>query len=79
MVDQDSVQDRKDAAAEGASENSGIGLDGDGPSVADADGGSGSTDGAGPAVEHPDPVTGRRTNATGVDQAAENEEREPAG
>jgi hypothetical protein len=84
MVDQDSVQARKNASAAGASENSGVGMDGDGASTADvaaeradfpADAG---TDRADPRAE-PDPVTGTSEHATGVERAAENEDRDPVG
>ncbi|HET9648020.1 MAG TPA: hypothetical protein VFP34_07290 [Microlunatus sp.] len=83
MVDQDSVQARKDASAAGAAENSGVGIDGDGASTADlaaerAAPAEAGTDRAEPRAE-PDPVTGRREHATGVERAAENEDRDPVG
>lgn len=91
MADQN-LQARKRAAAAGATDNSGIGIDGDGPSVADIrENGRSDFTAKTPAAtsksdhsassdepaEEPDPVTGTTSNATGAEQAAENQRRDP--
>jgi hypothetical protein len=80
MTDQESVQQRKAASAAGAVGNSGLGVDGDDPSVADAAGddvGEAGDESASAGGESPpDPVTGSTDKAVGSEQAADNDDRE---
>jgi hypothetical protein len=75
MTNQDDIAARKAASAAGASSNSGLGVDGDDPSVADGN----DVDAAAGKDAAPDPVTGSSDHAVGQEQAAENEEREADG
>ena len=80
MTDENSVQDNKRLAAEEASGNHEIGIDGDGFSVADRAAHQAGDEGGDEAGERTaDPVTGSASHPTGSAQATENADTELPG